>query len=152
MITAILLLALGLLMIFLEIFLPGGILAVIGGVLILASIIFFSIQAKSLIPISIFILTAFLLLWLVVKFGVWIIKKRGRRHTQPKKSVTDAFAQEKIGKKGVALTDLKPSGYVFVDGNRFSAISKGGYISKGQKIQVIGGKAAQLTVELSETL
>lgn len=49
---------------------------------------------------------------------------------------TDTRATEHIGHEGTALTDLRPSGKVKVEGVTLDAISTGGFISKGTKIKV----------------
>lgn len=41
-----------------------------------------------------------------------------------------------VGKEGEATTDLRPSGFVVIDGKQFDASAKEGFIPKGQKILV----------------
>ncbi len=41
------------------------------------------------------------------------------------------------GSEGEAMTDLRPSGKVFIDGKMYEAVSDGEYISKGAKVQVL---------------
>ena len=59
----------------------------------------------------------------------------------------DAETQKQnIGKTGTAATILRPSGKVEIDGEMFDALSKFGYIEKGDKIKVISDEAGQLIV------
>ncbi|QLH37527.1 MAG: hypothetical protein HWD61_05345 [Parachlamydiaceae bacterium] len=44
------------------------------------------------------------------------------------------------------MTDLKPGGFIIVDGKQQPAISKEGYLSKGTKVKVIGGEESNLIV------
>jgi membrane-bound ClpP family serine protease len=48
---------------------------------------------------------------------------------------------------GYADTDLKPSGHVLVEGNRFQAVSKNGYIDKATEIEILGGIGSHLIVQ-----
>lgn len=41
-----------------------------------------------------------------------------------------------VGRTGVALTTLRPSGVVEIDGKRIDAVSEGGYIARGSPIEV----------------
>ncbi|NGX55602.1 MAG: hypothetical protein KR126chlam2_01239 [Chlamydiae bacterium] len=153
--TSYLLLAVGLLMIFFEFFLPGGILGVAGGVLIVVSIVLFAIHAESLWAILLFVIVALVLLGALVQFALWRIRTgRGPKslylHTDQEGYVASSFAKDFIGKEGDALSDLKPSGHILVEGKRLQAVAKIGYIHKGTKIVVIGGEGAHLVVKTKE--
>ncbi|HCS21137.1 MAG TPA: serine protease [Bacteroidetes bacterium] len=52
-----------------------------------------------------------------------------------------------IGKEGVCSNDLKPSGYVEIEGKEWEAKSMDGYIQKGTPIRVVGKESWQLLVE-----
>lgn len=57
-----------------------------------------------------------------------------------------------IGKKGVVLADLKPGGYILVEGKQHPAISISGYIPKGEEVEIVGGQEQSLMVKkLQET-
>lgn len=58
------------------------------------------------------------------------------------------FNAELIGKTGICLTDLKPSGHVLVEGEDRQALSESGYLTKDTEIIVTGGRGAYLTVVL----
>lgn len=49
---------------------------------------------------------------------------------------------------GQTVSDLGPSGFVVVEGKRYQAIARSGYIDKGNAITVIGGQGAHLLVKL----
>lgn len=146
------LLAAGLLLIFFEFFLPGGILGSIGAVVVIASIVVFALQFDSLMLIVLYTLGSIVLVGLLFRFALWRI-----RHGEPGKTIYSDDAQEgyfassydksAIGKTGVVDTDLRPGGHIIVDGIRHSAISLSGYIPKGEKIKVTGGQGESLTVK-----
>ena len=51
-----------------------------------------------------------------------------------------------LDREGVALTDLKPAGFIEVDGKRLDAMSEGDYIDKGAKVKVIELRSTALVV------
>jgi membrane-bound serine protease (ClpP class) len=52
------------------------------------------------------------------------------------------------GKNGVAITTLRPSGKIVIDGQTYDAMAVSGMIDKGTNIVVTKVEAAQLYVEM----
>jgi membrane-bound serine protease (ClpP class) len=52
-----------------------------------------------------------------------------------------------LGKRGVALTTLRPSGIVSIDGTRFDAVTQGEYIESGSCIKVVQTRGLSVIVE-----
>lgn len=52
-----------------------------------------------------------------------------------------------LGKEGTALTILRPSGTIDIDGRRIDAVSEGGFITKGSRIRVVGIEGNHVTVK-----
>ena len=147
-----LLVLVGLLMIFFEFFLPGGIMGMAGGLLMAVGIVLFAIQTNSAWMAIVFAVVAVGLLVGLARFALWRIKTgRGSKgiylSTDQEGYMASEFAKEYIDKSGEALSDLKPSGHILVEGKRIQAVSKVGYIHKGSKIKVVGGEGAQLIVK-----
>ncbi len=146
------LLGVGLLLIFLEFFLPGGIMGTIGALVVMGSVVLFAMQAESMLYILLYTVGCVVLVALLFRFALWRI-----RHGEPGKTIYSDDAQEgftasrfdttAIGKSGLVDTDLRPGGHIIVDEKRHSAISVSGYISKGEKVKVIGGQGESLTVK-----
>lgn len=151
------LLAIGLLLIFIEFFLPGGALGIAGGILIILSIVFFAMNATSLWAVILFVVAAIVFLGLLVKFALWRLPKLGVKKggmyldTDQEGYVGSSFTKEFIGKKGRALSDLKPSGHIIVEGKRVQAVAKTGYIFKDEAVIVIGGEGGHLIVKREES-
>lgn len=153
MIGAIILLLIGFAIIFIEFYLPGGIMGVVGGIVIALAIILFAQEADSILATSIFILCSIVLFVLMVKYVLWKIV-----NTDPKYSIYSAdnqqgyYASKKlphvIGHTAIALTDLRPGGYIDVNGERIQAISKYGYIDKGSEVEIIAQTEESLIVKL----
>ena len=51
-----------------------------------------------------------------------------------------------VGKKGVALTKLRPSGIAEIDGKRVDVVSEGTYIEKGEKVVVLSSEGFKVVV------
>jgi membrane-bound serine protease (ClpP class) len=51
-----------------------------------------------------------------------------------------------VGHEGVAVTTLRPIGFVRIDGARFDALAENGFISEGSKVKVIEVLEGQLKV------
>lgn len=151
MITAFILLALGLLVIFLEFFLPGGILGVAGGVLLIVSIVFFAMATDSILLIFSYLILNILLLVVLITFTLRYIKKGKTTgiylNSAQEGYLASEFDKTLIGKSGEALTDLKPAGHILVEGKRYQAVSKTGYLDKGSKIEIVAGEGAHFIVK-----
>ncbi|WP_459480483.1 NfeD family protein [Clostridium saccharoperbutylacetonicum] len=52
-----------------------------------------------------------------------------------------------LGKKGIAITDLRPSGSIDIDGVKFDVISDGEYISSGTKVEIFKVSGVKLLVK-----
>ena len=52
-----------------------------------------------------------------------------------------------LGKTGVAVTDLRPTGSVDIDGVKFDVISEGEYISKGTNVEIFKVSGVKLLVK-----
>ncbi|WP_052236405.1 NfeD family protein [Candidatus Protochlamydia amoebophila] len=57
------------------------------------------------------------------------------------------YDRNAIGKLGMVLTDLKPGGYILIEGKQHQAISLTGYISKGEEVIVVSGQEESLIVK-----
>jgi membrane-bound ClpP family serine protease len=153
-IIPLLILLVGLILVFFEFFLPGAILGTLGALFILASIVIFAIEAVAAWTVLLYIIAVIVLVILLIKFALWRI-----RTARPGKSIylnsdqqgyaASEYPKDYIGKKGQALSDLKPSGFVTIEGIRWQATSTGAYIVKGAEIEVIGGEGAHLIVKQS---
>jgi membrane-bound ClpP family serine protease len=147
------LLALGLILILIEFYVPGAIMGTLGGILILSSIILFASESSSPIAIALFIIGTAISVGLLIRFALWRIV-----HAKPGYSIYSDNDQEGyqassydptvIGKTGIVLSDLKPGGYIVVEGKQHQAISISGYISKGTEVIAVSGQEESLIVKL----
>lgn len=151
--TPFILLLLGLLLIFIEFYMPGLIIGSIGGVMVLTSIVLFAQQSNSPVMIVLFVIGTGAALILLVRFAIRQIPRARPGysiylHKDQTGYYASSFDASAIGKTGVVLSDLKPGGYIVIDGKKQQAISQSGYITAGSHVIVIGGQEESLIVRL----
>lgn len=150
--TPYLLLLIGFALIFIEFYLPGAVMGVLGGCFVLASIVSFAMDTGSALWTLLYIIGVAAAIGLLFKFALWRI-----RTAAPGRSIyldsdqqgfqAAAFDASAIGKIGVVATDLKPGGHIVVEGKRHQALSQGGYLPKGTEVVVLGGQEESLIVK-----
>jgi len=149
--TPYLFLGLGLLLIFIEFFLPGGVMGAAGGVFIIVSIVFFVVQAQSLLAVILYLLATLFFVGVLMRFALWRLRKGNLKgiylNSAQEGYFASEYAKDLIGKEGKAFSDLKPSGHILVEGKRYQAVSKVGYVTKGTEIVVVGGEGGHLIVK-----
>ena len=140
----------GLLLIFLEFYLPGAILGILGGVLLLASIYQYVSQG-TLIGSLFFVTGVIASVALLIRFTLWRIRTSKSAYSiysnaDQKGYVASGFDKNAIGKIGIVSSDLKPGGYIKIEGKQHQALSESGYVVKGTEVLVIGGQEESLIV------
>lgn len=152
MTTIILLFAIGIVLLAVEVIVPGGILGAIGGILMLIGCIcsFAALGTTGgLITSAVAIALTILVLWF--EFRVLPRTAIGKRAFLTKQiTATSAAygveAQSWISKSATALTTLAPSGYIQIDGQRHEAFCQTGHVTPGTPLQVIGADNFRLIV------
>jgi membrane-bound serine protease (ClpP class) len=161
---------LGLVCVGLEIFvLPGfgiagaaGIILVFSGLtLSLLDNVVFDFRGVEPEGISIALLTVALAIFLSLFLSLYLSKKLftanigffsklSLQHVQDRnKGFVGVETQQKkmIGKEGITLSVLRPSGKIEIAGEIFDAVAENGFLDAGEKVKVIAYQAAQLHVE-----
>ncbi|HPB34464.1 MAG TPA: NfeD family protein [Caldisericia bacterium] len=145
---------LGLVLLLVEVFLiPGFGIAGISGIILIFVSTFLTLGggAKALYSIGIvaviLLILFIILLLLFPKLPIW--KKFGlKEKLETEKGYTSyTKIDELIGKKGVVITTLRPSGTIEIDGKKYDALSLGEFIEKGEKIKVIKVEGGKIIVE-----
>lgn len=132
----------GMMLIGAEIFVPGGILGIIGGAALVLAIIAgfaaFGLETGAYITLGIMVL-------LTVVITVWIKffprSRLGRQMTASSDLKTSKGTQnglaDLVGKEGVALSTLRPSGFATIDGRRVDVVTQGESLARGDKLVVV---------------
>lgn len=142
----------GLLLIYLEFYLPGGVMGVGGVILLLLAVVFSVMKGENILHVVFFTFGVIISLAVLIKFTLKRIKIAKQEssvylESDQKGFCASSYDETVIGKRGKALTDLKPSGHVLIEGKKYQVISKIGYLEKGVAVAVVGGKGAYLFVK-----
>lgn len=145
------LMVLGLGLIMLEIFIPGGIVGIFGGISMLAAVGFayqdYGMEG-GIITFGIGLVGLVACLWF--EFKVLPKTPAGRKlflqNQVEGKSQPDVGVDEMIGKEGKAATALSPSGHIIVDGKKLEAISRSGFLDKGELVKIDSFDQFKVTV------
>ncbi|HKJ91149.1 MAG TPA: NfeD family protein [Oceanipulchritudo sp.] len=136
---------------FFEIFLPGGVLAVVGGLFLLAGSGVAYVELGPAWAVAIFclgLISAFVMFFLEIRF---ISKTRFGEQLSLKSAISTnlkSWSDENLaGSEGVTLTTLAPSGKVEVSGSIHTATAQSGFLEKGTPIRVIRNETFKLIVE-----
>lgn len=150
--------AAGIILILLELVLPGGVIGIIGFGAFLAS---FFIAAENYVHMAYSLLIAFTVSILAMIFMIKVYDKKMKFFK--KLILTDATTTESgyvsnrnrielLGLTGTALTDLRPSGTVLIDEERIDVVSEGSFILKGTQVKFIKVEGSRIVVrELLES-
>lgn len=137
----------GLIFIFLEFFMPGAIMAVGGTLMLIASLAIFYSQA-TVLQFFIYLLCLIAALVVTLYLAMRRIKKSKVPHTETQGGFQACqYPIEMVGRSANVISDLKPCGYIEIDGRSFAALSKLGYIDKGEIVRIIGGQGTHLIVD-----
>ena len=134
----------GILLLAFEVFTPGGLLGVLGGLAMAAGcgVAFYTFGAATGIWVTVLaVLVLGLVLWL--EFAVLPRTQWGRKLFQHEAIAATsqplpADAAAVVGRSGSTATTLAPTGYVLIEGRRYEAWSQSGYLPKGATVRVVG--------------
>lgn len=144
--------AIGIVLILLELVLPGGIIGIFGFAAILAS---FFLSGEDFVHIGISLLIAFSISILACVVMIKVFDKNmkffKRLILKDSTSTESGYVSNKnrtelIGVKGVTLTDLRPSGTVIVGDERIDVVSEGGFIKKNTPVKFIKVEGSRIVV------
>lgn len=135
-----------------ELFIPGGIVGIIGGALMVISLLF---AGESMVYMAYSILIALFIAFIGM---VIIMKFFGKNlHLFSKLVLKDATTTEEgyvsnvnrielLGKVGKTVTPLRPSGTIIVDNERLDVVSEGSYVDIEKTVEIIEVEGSRLVV------
>ena len=152
-IWAFIFIAIAVVVFFIEIFVPsGGLLALLGGLSIIASLIAFFVYDinTGLIATGIYIVFGPIIAW--IAFKIWADSPLAKRMILGNVDGDDEFSNQEsevqrqerltarqtlVGKQGETITQLRPVGVVRIDGDRVDAMAETGVIGANVQIEVV---------------
>ncbi|KQL48967.1 serine protease [Brevibacillus choshinensis] len=145
----------GIFLMIMEIFLPGGIVGAIGFISIVTGLVMAAYdtqQGLASLGIAV-VITVIITVLLVKRFGVKGLFNKfilGDTQRNEEGYVAPKDQRDLLHKEGIALTPLRPAGMVKVDGKRVDAVSMGGFVAAGTPIVVIQVEGTRVVVQEQE--
>lgn len=140
---AMMLFAIGLILLVIELFVPGGVIGFLGlGTLVWS--LFLAAKYSPFVTMSLAVAIVGALM-----MGLWLSRVSKKKMALFEKIVlTDEQRNEEgyvshearmdlVGKRGVAITVLRPAGTALIDGERVDVVTEGEYIERHRPIEVI---------------
>lgn len=155
MILAILIGLIGLFCLYAEFFLPGGVLAVLGGSILLGSMVLFFFRSPSPFFGVVYVVVLLAASTLICFLALRNIRRSGKQNAFFLQRDQSGFSAEKIeenliGKEGIVSTELKPSGHIRIEGKVYQALSQGEFLPKGTLVEVLLMKGSHVIVKLKK--
>ncbi|MFP5109168.1 NfeD family protein [Neobacillus sp. C211] len=142
----------GLLLIFLEFFLPGAISGTLGVAALILSLFLagadtIQIGVSILIAIFLSVLVFFMMIKIfdkkLVLFNKMVLFDSARKEDG---YVSNINRTDLLGMEGIALTILRPAGTVIINNERIDAVTEGGFIEQSAIVKVIKVEGARIVV------
>lgn len=142
----------GLILLVIEAIIPGFGLPGISGIIlvVLGAILAMASVTQALMSVSVAIIITTLITLLLIKRGSKspIFDKiiLDIQHKEEEGYVSAKPKDEYLGKEGIAVTELRPSGIIEIDGRRLDALSSGNFIQKNTRVKVIKVEGSKIIV------
>ncbi|ULT55719.1 nodulation efficiency protein NfeD [Neobacillus drentensis] len=142
----------GILLIFLEFFLPGAIAGTLGFTALLLSLFLAGEDALQMgVSILIAIAVSIFIFFLMIKtlgkklvlFNKMVLSDSARKEDG---YVSNINRTDLLGMEGRALTVLRPSGTIVINNERVDAVTEGGFIEKNAQVKVVKVEGARIVV------
>ncbi|WP_159429734.1 NfeD family protein [Halarsenatibacter silvermanii] len=144
----------GILLIVIEVFIiPGFGITGIGGLTAVLTSLFFIFPDRALalrIIVAVMVLSVlgvFLLIKIFGAAGLWKKISLESSETVEEGYISRAARKELEGKKGRAITPLRPSGTAEIEGRRVDVVTEGDYIEKETEIEILSSKGSRVVVK-----
>ena len=143
---------LGMILIIVEVFLPGFGLPGIGGIVLVgAGVVMVGVHFGSLTAVG----TLLVIIAVLAVLISWVLRQASRGGKR-----SDLFLQERdelytqqedmkvlVGKAGTTTSVLRPAGIGDFDGVRLNVVTEGGFIEKGQPIEIVRVDGSRIVVK-----
>ncbi|MCF6466524.1 NfeD family protein [Clostridium sp. Cult2] len=142
----------GLILLVIEAIVPGFGLPGISGIIlvILGTILAMGSLSTALMSISIAIIITAIITMLLVKYGhrsPFLDKIVLTTHQKDEEGYLSSFTKDEyLGKEGITISELRPSGIIEIDGKRLDALSDGTFIPKQTNIEVVRVEGSKIIV------
>lgn len=131
----------GILLVCLEVFMPGAIMGIIGALCLIAAVIvtyvLYGVTSGNLALLGLLIgSTVALILWITLfprtRLGHVLVTQGDLADSKTSDSLSSL-----LGKEGQAITPLRPAGTARIEGRRVDVVAESGLIERDSKIKVV---------------
>lgn len=142
----------GIALIILEMFLPGGIVGIIGLLCVVVSLFLaagnFTEMAISILIATAVSIMAVILLTKVLGKRMKFFKKFILTDSTNKESgyVSNETREDLVGQLAVTATALRPSGTIVLGDERIDVVSEGAFIDKGEQVKIVKAEGSRIVV------
>jgi membrane-bound serine protease (ClpP class) len=149
------LIATGIIFLIAEIYLPGAIAGIFGGISLLAAVLYgfanFGPASGIIIAVGIAMLTCGIaVLWLKYFPQTSMGKKITLEQDMSAATAANPELHQLIGKEGEASSELRPSGFATFDKKRVDVVTQGEMIAKGERVRVVDVKGNRVVVAVTK--
>lgn len=136
----------------LEVFVPGGVVGLVGIFLLLWAVFFALNTVGGVLGFMLALLALLVggvMLYIIVKaFPKSFIGRNLSLETDMKEShAADQTLAALVGSEGVCLTVLRPSGFVELKGKRVDVVTRGENVEQGARVRVVEVEGSRVVVE-----
>ena len=144
------LLVAGFLLIVLEMFLPGLIIGLCGGICLIIAVIMtyisYGMQTGTWTLVGVIIGGLLFIIFWMKNFSRLALGQRLILNQSIEGTTPADLSHELKGTEGVAFTSLRPSGTALIQGKRYDVVTEGGWIESGQKLKVVEIEGSRIIV------
>lgn len=141
----------GIVLIIIELFVPGGILGMLGFICVVAGVVMAAYDAVfGLVSLLISIIVSVIVLIVLARYlglkGAWrkfVLTDQQQNETG---YVSSRSYKELEGKLGTTITPLRPAGAMLLEGKRYDVVSEGGFIAANQPVVVLQVEGSRVVV------
>ena len=150
--TSLILFITGLILLVIEGMVPGfGLPGISGIILVVIGVILAMNSLQSaLMSLSVAIIVTTVITVFLIKYGhksPYLEKIILSSQLKTEKGYTSARSKvDYLGKEGISVSELRPTGIVEINGERMDALSEGDYIDKSSKIEVVKVEGSKIFV------
>lgn len=153
-------LLIGLLLMIIEVFVPSGGFVGFSALFCVGISLWHAFQYSTRLG-AIFVLVDFAVVPLTVAlaFWLWTRSPMSRRFSLKPPALDEIDVSHSplnlpdvVGREGHALTPLRPSGHIEIDGRRYDGLAEEGFIPEGAVVRVVRSRTGQLIVRASQRL
>jgi membrane-bound serine protease (ClpP class) len=141
----------GILCLYFEFFLPGGILALCAVFFMLIGAFLFFWQSPAIWISALYLVFLILLSVMTCLLALKMIRRSKNSFClkdDQEGYVSTALEDELVGKEGIVSTELKPAGHVRIEGKLYQALSQGDFIMKGKEVVVVSTRGSHVIVKV----